>query len=318
MARIIQISILVYITTFLFYGCQSDPKESDIDGDGIVDTLDKCPDIPGDSINGGCPIIEQIDFIIETSGSMNGYVKGASTYRNIVTNLISKLESTIDPNDTNNVKILTVCDNLKKYDGGKSRFNTKLSDVLFFNGKSSKLNNIFDISTKDLKDTINHHKIVCLVSDCIMSYSDEEIINNPNINIDNASAGLKADIQTVFSNLAHRNVSSAIYAYKSHFDGKYFDCKNKATSIQHDDRPFYIWLFGKENELEYLMENINLDDREILIFRTTNNASDDISLFEEINQYQGDYNLDIGNYKIIDDNTIKIKDYDDDYKISLF
>src|SRR5688572_21792663 len=84
---------------FLLASCASDK-----DGDKIHDKKDKCPDTPkGIKVDAtGCPEEEKdaketigaINFYLENSASMGGYLKGNTEFKNIVTDLVVLLDGT--------------------------------------------------------------------------------------------------------------------------------------------------------------------------------------------------------------------------------
>lgn len=83
-----------------------------------------------------------------------------------------------------------------------------------------------------------------LISDCILSFPDENIKANPEINKTEAPNALKNNIFNTFSDLKKRGLATSVYAFKSKFYGTYYDYQNVKTELKGVYRPFYIWVIG--------------------------------------------------------------------------
>lgn len=181
--------------------------------------------------------IGQIHFFLETSASMGGYLKGGTTFKDVVSEVVNK-SNQIAP-----VTVYTITDKPVAYSGGVSGFVESLATTPLANGKSSKLHTIFgQVGAKAMGNDI-----AVLVSDCILSFPDSEIKRDPEINRNNASSVLKNQINDQFAQLNSKGVSAMVYAFTSPFNGTYYDYQNKKSSLMGEQRPFYIWVIGKQS-----------------------------------------------------------------------
>lgn len=181
--------------------------------------------------------IGQIHFFLETSASMGGYLKGGTTFKDVVSEVVNK-SNQIAP-----VTVYTITDKPQTYSGGVGAFVESLATTPLANGKSSKLHTIF--GQVGAKATGND--IAVLVSDCILSFPDSEIKRDPEINRNNASSVLKNQINDQFASLSKKGISAMVYAFTSPFNGTYYDYQNKKSLLESEQRPFYIWVIGKQN-----------------------------------------------------------------------
>lgn len=181
--------------------------------------------------------IGQIHFFLETSASMGGYLKGATTFKDVVSEVVNK-SNQIAP-----VSVYTITDKPQPYNGGVNGFVESLATTPLANGKSSKLHTIFgQVGAKAAGNDI-----AVFVSDCILSFPDADIKRDPEINRNNASSVLKNQINDQFANLSRKGVSAIVYAFTSPFNGTYYDYQNKKSQLTGEQRPFYIWVIGKQN-----------------------------------------------------------------------
>ncbi|WP_083940545.1 hypothetical protein [Rudanella lutea] len=181
--------------------------------------------------------IGRIHFFLETSASMGGYLKGATTFKDVVSEVVNK-SNQIAP-----VSVYTITDKPQPYQGGVGPFVEGLATTPLANGKSSKLHTIF--GQVGAKATGND--VAVLVSDCILSFPDADIKRDPEINRNNASSVLKNQINDQFASLSRKGISATVYAYNSAFNGTYYDYQNKKSQLNGEQRPFYIWVIGKQS-----------------------------------------------------------------------
>jgi len=181
--------------------------------------------------------ISQIHFFLETSASMGGYLKGGTTFKDVVSEVVNK-SNQIAP-----VTVYTITDKPQAYSGGVGGFVESLATTPLANGKSSKLHTIF--GQVGAKATGND--IAVLVSDCILSFPDADIKRDSEINRNNASSVLKNQINDQFAALNKKGIGAMVYAFNSPFNGTYYDYQNKKTVLYEEQRPFYVWVIGKQS-----------------------------------------------------------------------
>lgn len=181
--------------------------------------------------------ISQIHFFLETSASMGGYLKGNTTFKDVVSEVVNK-SNQIAP-----VTVYTITDKPEAYTGGVGGFVETLATTPLANGKSSKLHTIF--GQVGAKATGND--VAIFVSDCILSFPDGDIKKDAEINRNNASSVLKNQINDQFASLSSKGIGAMVYAFNSPFNGTYYDYQNKKTVLYEEQRPFYVWIIGKQS-----------------------------------------------------------------------
>lgn len=200
--------------------------------------------------------IQNINFYLETSGSMKGYinpnVSGKYPLKDVLPFIVT------DVNNTFNLEsnLYTISDSQEKYLQLKSTFFKELRSTEIFKGGSSKLQKIFsDIINNSTTGNVNF-----LITDCIPDLGD--------INTKTESSIITSKIYK--SLLENKSLGVAFFKYNSDFNGTfYFNRKNQGLENRTQrpfynevlqKRPFYIWIFGEGGAVnEILSKNIIKD-----------------------------------------------------------
>jgi len=190
--------------------------------------------------------IARINFFMETSGSMAGYLKGGTDFQKTIPNILVNIESKND----NDLKIHNyyISDSIVPFQGSTDQFINEISTKPLVRGKSSEMHKLFDMIAQHTGD----NDISIFVSDCILSYPDAvlKIKGNEEINRNNAAGELKATMTRVFDELRQKNVCATVYGFNSSFFGKYYTYQNKTIPLNGEvPRPYYMWVIGKNDLL---------------------------------------------------------------------
>lgn len=225
--------------------------------------------VPYSPMSGVKSKLEKIDFFLETSVSMKGYVNvnkpGDYPLKEVVSYLITDLDKQYDDITT----IYTVSDSPRKYLQTKEHFNEQLRKGHLLQGRSSKLQNIFG----PIIDSLQSNTVSILVSDCILDLGDDDAMT------EGSSVTTK-----IYGHLINKpDAAVAIFKYLSDFNGTYYyDRKNTGSQNQRarpyyntilKNRPFYVWVLGGKSLVEELLSqklfenydkayayNISMDD----------------------------------------------------------
>lgn len=231
--------------------------------------------------------LSDIHFFMETSASMNGYLKGGTEFKDVVAEVVTKA-NTIRP-----VTIWTIAEQPQAYKGGPAKFVQDLATTPLASGRSSKLHSIFEQVGKKA----GGNSIALLVTDAILSFPDEEIRRNPDINRTDASSVLKNNIYDEFVRLNRQGIGATVYAYRSAFNGTYYDYQNAKQKLAGENRPFYIWVIGKQELLndfnQKMQEMLTSQPAKTLSFGT-GSALKKYDLFFSLNK-KGDWRANSGN-----------------------
>lgn len=243
---------------------------------------EKTPTVKADTIT-------QINFFLETSASMGGYLNGSTEFKNIVSEFANKL-SQIEP-VRKEMAIYTISKDAQLYPGDVDKFVTSLATVPLANARSSELHSIF----RQVGEKARNGNVALLVSDCILSFPDEDIKKNPQINATDASSVLKNEINRQFARLSKDTINATVYAYSSAFNGTYYDYQNKKQKLNGEQRPFYIWVIGKQRILnlfnQKLQATLTTKPEKQLDFGGSNTVTD-YNLFFTLNRKGDDWNAD--------------------------
>jgi len=244
---------LFFLSAILLFSC----CKKDQDKDGVVDDKDECPEVFAKTKD-GCPVaareLNKVNLYIETSASMAGYFNQDAEYKTIISDLSAKINKNIKP-----LTIWFIADSTTKYTKNVEQFSSDIATTKIADQKSSQLHKIIHkiASNTDSSD------ITLLVSDCILSFPDAAIKDNPEINKTEAPNALKNNIFNTFSELKKRGLATSVYAFKSKFYGTYYDYQNVKTKINGNNRPFYIWVIGNKE----LLGKFNVELADISTFK---------------------------------------------------
>lgn len=178
--------------------------------------------------------IGRVNFYLENSVSMKGYLNKDTKFKDVISSIIS---------DYDNININLISDSIKNYKDRDALFTEIIQQTDITNGKSTQLNKIFE----KIADSTKMNDVSVFVSDCILSFTKAERKNNPDASKDNI-VKLRDDIKIAFRKLKDSGFVATVYAFNSPFYGKYFDFRDSPTDFTKTgtERPYYIWIIAKE------------------------------------------------------------------------
>ncbi len=172
--------------------------------------------------------IEKINFFMEVSGSMAGYLKGSTDFVKMIPNLLVAIEHKVD---SGRLKLHNyyIAESVLPFNGTTEDFIYTIATRHPAREKSSEMHKIFQM----IADRTDSNDISMFVSDCILSYSDADIKGNMEINREKAEGGLKPFITSTFSKLQNKNeMCASVYGFNSDFDGTYYTYQNNRLPIK--------------------------------------------------------------------------------------
>ena len=204
---------------------------------------------PYEEHTNGAAVIEKIDFFLETSVSMKGYVNprlaGDYPLKDIVPFLITDLDNRY----AGITDLYTITNRPKKYTQSRDRFYRQLRQGTLLGGKSSKLQHVFG----SIIDSIKPNTVSILVSDCILDLGKEDVMTQGSL------------VTTkIYGHLINQtNIGVAVFKFLSDFNGTYYyDRKNTGSNSLRrrpyyntilKNRPFYVWVMGDKNAVKTLL-----------------------------------------------------------------
>lgn len=183
--------------------------------------------------------LRDVNFYMETSASMGGYLSGGTQFKNVITDLIA---TTQGMKKEGKLGIFTISTAITAYPGNSEQFIKDIATVPLANQKSSEMHKIFKL----LSDNLQSSDVSIFTSDCILSFPPADVKKNPRINVDNAESTLKSYIKTTFQGYQQKGIVVNVFAFSSPFNGKYYDFKNTPITLNGKNRPYYIWVMGKK------------------------------------------------------------------------
>ncbi len=214
---------------------------------------------------------EVVRIVIDSSRSMQGYFAGATEFKDNLDQLASKLEK------------------LRALDGGlksvqydtvgehgapqPTPFDTKQFIARMRSGDLMVSHeSLLQDTYKEMIASNTASEVSILVSDSIVSYPDDDIRHNREINKESLK-GLGSEVQTVFLSAAKKSQSVVLLAFRSSFHGIYFTYRNDNVPCCSGERPYYMWLLGERGRVtalaEYLASEGLQADGEALFTRET-------------------------------------------------
>ncbi len=248
MKKVLVIFIGTVIMGALFICCHGAHSNGEKKG-GAKETSDQTPSAASPSnTNQIGAHVEAVDIYVDASGSMKGYIDG-------VQGKLKEVVPLLIPNLTNcdrmglckeNIKCYTIYNKKPKLKDTDT-FGPSITNASIFNGQSTEVHEMFKVVADEVVNNPNHVGII--VSDCILSFSGNELKNNKEKNY-NDIAVLRTEVTQAMTVLYNKGMNVCIVKYTSDFNGNYYyDYHNQKLSSAKNQtmkkRPFYLVLVGK-------------------------------------------------------------------------
>ncbi len=195
------------------------------------------------------PALERINFFLETSVSMKGYVNSDIVGHYPLKEVIPFLITDLDKMYNDIIQIYTITNSPRKYRQDRQRFEDQLNKGTILEGRSSKLQNVFG----HVIDAVKENSVSILVSDCI-----------PDLGKSNTRVHSSKITTKIYHHLIQKeDLGVVVFQYLSDFNGTYYyDRLNTGSgnprerpyyNIVLQNRPFYIWVFGNKHIVKELV-----------------------------------------------------------------
>lgn len=193
-------------------------------------------------------------IFFENSGSMNGYVRGNTRIKNAIFDLVTRIEG-YDLSD--NIELFWLNSLVERRNNDLNHFVNNLNPDAFRNqsiGNTSETN--MAARFKLVLENIQDNEVGIMISDCLLlprigeSGTIRELLPRNRIEI----------YRHFTTSLRERNYSTLVLQVFSDFNGPFFDFRNPMSParqhIQNRDRPYYIWIFGKPEQINWFNEHL--------------------------------------------------------------
>jgi hypothetical protein len=197
-----------------------------------------------------------VNFFLENSGSMNGYMNGpTTTFKNQLYSLLTRFKLL---ENTNSLNLFLINKGQKELflnagNDDLEKFKNILQPTMF-----KKLAGEKDLGETDINDLIkrcieksDNKNISILVSDCIYS---------PGKSVSDATTYLADQRNGIFLNVASelqkKQLSIIVLSCLADFKGVYYDrYNNKVPFNSAVTRPYYIWIIGGQPQINTIVES---------------------------------------------------------------
>ena len=209
---------------------------------------------------------------------MNGYVdNGKTQFQQVVFDFLSNIKNSGLPSQMN---LNYITDRVTPKGNDVNQFiNSLTSKGLLQSAGNKGTTDIAALVTEILKNT-DGSNISIFISDCIFSPGS---VASPEAYLENQKIAIRNAVNDYISN--NHFVGCSVYQVYSQFKGRYFDFKNRPTSIDMQ-RPFYIWVFGSPAHIATIKAKV--PDAQFMgapVVNTWTITSGDFSMFEGLNGY---------------------------------
>lgn len=213
------------------------------------------PNNPPATPTASVPTKPNYSVFLENSASMDGYVGGNSEFKNAVFNFLSDIS--LKTNDlTDSLKLYYINSSVIPHNSSLSDFIDKLSPADFkAKGGVRGTTDIHEVLSSALKTVQNQNEVAIFISDCVFSPGKGK---EPKNYLAGQSAGIKLSFGEAL--YANKDLATIIVKLNSSFSGTYYDYENKEINLQNQNRPYYIWIIGKYDKVQTLLNKVKLKD----------------------------------------------------------
>lgn len=192
----------------------------------------------------------RFNVFVESSASMDGYVKGNTNFKTTLHRLIGQVVADVLKDDRS-ISLNYINTQIKKQRVTPKQFTQDLSPTSFRNAGGSRANSdIIEIISNVVKST-KSGEFSMFVSDCV--YSPES-----SNDIDKALKKQQTDMLNILKNKVRTDNDFGVVVYRltSDFHGYYYN-KTDAEIMVNGVRPYFVWFFGNKSILADVCESIS-------------------------------------------------------------
>ena len=203
-----------------------------------------------------------IKVFVENSGSMDGYVKGATDFENAVYSYLSDLQladlgvKNDSISSKNSMELYYINSKVLPFAPDVKAFINALEPTVFRqrggNRGTSDMSEIIDTILAQTED----NDVSVFVSDCIFSPGNQyRVRDNADEYIVAQQIGIKSHIVEKLAK--NPNFSIVVMRLTSQFNGIYYNKFDERQQIN-NERPFYMWLMGDRAYLKTILDEVAL------------------------------------------------------------
>jgi hypothetical protein len=192
------------------------------------------------------------NVFLENSGSMDGYVKGRTSFESSIYNFLSDINT--NNNVTDSLNLFYINSEKIDFPPDVKDFIEKLEPSIFRKRGGNRKNSDIEMIVNGIITEMKNNDVSVFISDCLFSLTStknvEEYLINQSIGIKNVFAE-KLNQDAAFGAL--------VIQLSSDFTGRFYTHDNKVVTMNKEPRPYYVWVMGNHQYIKDLMTNINLE-----------------------------------------------------------
>lgn len=189
-----------------------------------------------------------VNFYVENTGSMNGYMCGGSEFKDNVHYYAQELNSEVQKENLFFINSVII-----PFKGSVDDYTLNMTPTTFNkfggNGSSSDLDKMFG----QMLQQAGPNTVSVFVSDCILGVPYGQSKDFLSIAKDNMKAVFSAYLQK------HKDLGVEIFCLESKFEGTYYQYGKKPRKIS-QQRPYYMWVVGPQKAIGMLNKKIRPSD----------------------------------------------------------
>jgi hypothetical protein len=211
-----------------------------------------------------------VNVFLENSASMDGYVAGASEFKNTIYSMLGNLRtSNLDSLNLFYINSKVIINKEKSLPKDSEDFIKKLNPTTFKLKGGNRANSDLAEVIKSVISRANDKNACILISDFIFSQgktkNGENDLGIQKVTIDN----------NIKDKLKKQSLALAIYQLASNFNGYYYDFTDNPSEFN-GRRPYFVWIIGTEKQVQSIIDQqvIRNSDQAILrkaAFKSTEN-----------------------------------------------
>lgn len=226
------------------------------------------------------------NIYIETSGSMNGYLKAnPSDFIAVVTGLVTDIKHFSSDGLIDSLRLNYLGNGSLTETNVIKDFNDKLNPTSFkeLSIKDSDFDRFFDT----ILSHVSHNNVAILISDMTFSPADPDQKKNIYNYLNNQQRALQDKFSSKLDSLP---VATLLIRFQSQFTGNYFDYLENPHPIN-GERPYFVTVVASPGNMAHFLKEIRYKHKDAYLFDEPHTSDVKAKVVMKKSVMQGDYNF---------------------------
>lgn len=190
----------------------------------------------------------KVNFYVENSGSMNGYMNAGSEFENAVHFYANELDKYADT-----TRLFFINSKIIPFTGDINAFTLNMTPSNFSSLGGNTSSSSIDEMMNAILEKNDNNTVSVFVSDCILAVPFGVAQKFFSIARDNVNKVFWKTLKK------HDDLGVEIFCLKSDFNGNYYQWGKSPVKI-HQQRPYYMWVIGPQKILGQINKHIDIAD----------------------------------------------------------